>query len=166
VSDPAPFSHCSFCGHRFPGESGWPRTCAACGNVGYRNPLPVAVVVVPVEDDGILMVRRAHGPTGLAFPSGFVEYGERWQDTAARELAEETGVRVDPATVRALRVSSDTDGTLLVFATVPAIARDDLAAFTPSDEVSELVVLGGPHPDVVFPLDAEVLAERLGGAGS
>jgi ADP-ribose pyrophosphatase YjhB (NUDIX family) len=165
VPDHAPFSHCSFCGHRFSGQMGWPRTCAACGNVTYRNPLPVAVVVVPVAGEGVLMVRRVESPAGLAFPSGFVEHGERWQDTAARELAEETGVRVDPAAVRAVRVSSDTDGTLLVFATVPAISRDDLAAFTPTAEVSELVVLDRAHEDVVFPLDAEVLAEHLAGDG-
>ncbi|MEY2534443.1 MAG: hypothetical protein QOF29_2353, partial [bacterium] len=41
----------------------------------------------------------------------------------------------------------------------------DLAAFTPTAEVSELVVLDRAHEDVVFPLDAEVLAEHLAGDG-
>ena len=99
-------SHCSFCGHRFPGGVGWPRTCEACANVSYRNPLPVAVLVLPVEDDGVLLVRRVGPPAGLALPSGFIEYGERWQDAAAREVADETGVRIDPAAVRELRVRS------------------------------------------------------------
>jgi ADP-ribose pyrophosphatase YjhB (NUDIX family) len=153
-----PFSHCSSCGHPFAGGVGWPRTCAACGAVAYRNPLPVAVLAIPVEDHGILMVRRIEPPAGLALPSGYIEHGERWQDAAARELLEETGVRVDPAAIRELRVRSGADGTLLVFATAPAIARAELEAFRPSAEVSELVIVSDPSDDVVFPLDAEVVA--------
>ena len=40
---------CSFCGMRFPEDAGRPRCCPACGNTTYRNPLPVAVALVPVE---------------------------------------------------------------------------------------------------------------------
>jgi ADP-ribose pyrophosphatase YjhB (NUDIX family) len=129
--------------------------------VSYRNPLPVAVLVLPVEEHGVLMVRRASPPVGLAFPSGFIEYGERWQDAAARELAEEAGVRVDPELIRELRVRSGSDGTLLIFATAPAVSRAALRRFTPSAEVSELVVVDGPRDDVVFPLDAQLLVERF-----
>ena len=161
---PPAASHCSFCGHRFPHHVGWPRMCEACRNTSYRNPLPVAVLVVPVEQDGVLLVRRVAPPAGLALPSGFIEYGERWQNAAARELAEETGVQVDPAAVRELRVRSGSDGTLLIFATAPAVSHDALRAFVPSAEVSELVVIDGPRDDVVFPLDAEVLAERFAAA--
>jgi ADP-ribose pyrophosphatase YjhB (NUDIX family) len=154
----APFSHCSYCGHRFAERAGWPRSCAACGNVSYRNPLPVAVLAVPVDDLGVLMVRRVDHPAGLALPSGYVELVERWQDAAARELAEETGISVDPGAIRELKVRSGEDGTLLIFATAPAITRSELAAFVPSAEVSELVVVSGPADDVIFPLDAEVVA--------
>src|SRR4029078_3947855 len=41
-------SYCSYCGSAFAAEQPWPRECAACGNITYRNPLPVAVAVVPV----------------------------------------------------------------------------------------------------------------------
>ena len=90
-------------------------------------------------------------------PGGYIEHGERWQDAAARELAEETGISVDPVTIRELKVRSGVDETLLIFATAPAITRAELTAFVPSAEVSELVVVPGPRDDVVFPLDAEVL---------
>ena len=143
---------------RFAQRSGWPGRCAACGNVSYRNPLPVAVLALPVEDLGILMVRRVDHPAGLALPSGYIELGERWQDAAARELAEETGIWVDPTAIREFRVRSGADGTLLIFGTAPAITRAELAAFVPSAEVSDLVVVSGPRDDVVFPLDAEVVA--------
>ncbi len=41
----------------------------------YRNPLPVAVAVVPVDGGGVLMIRRAIPPVGLAFPGGYIELG-------------------------------------------------------------------------------------------
>ena len=126
-----------------------------------RNPLPVAVAVVPVDEGGVVMIRRAIAPVGLAFPGGYIELGETWQEALARELVEETGVRVDPGAVRELRVLSAPDGTLLVFGSAPAVPRSALAGFAASDEVSELVVVDAPRDDVVFPLHGEVLAEHL-----
>ena len=159
----APHAHCSFCGAAFPDGLSWPRTCSACGNTSHRNPLPVAVAVVPVAGGGLLAVRRAIPPQGLALPGGFVELGESWQEAAARELAEETGVQADPAMIRELRVLSAPDGTLLVFGAVPEVARDALDAFAPSPEVAGLEVLLASSDDIVFPLHAQVVAEVLGG---
>jgi ADP-ribose pyrophosphatase YjhB (NUDIX family) len=126
----------------------------------------VAVVVLPVEHAAVLMVRRATPPFGLALPSGFVEYGERWQDAAAREVQEETGVRIDPEEITSFRVTSGNDGMLLVYATAPPVGRDALDAFEPSDEVSELLVVDRPDADVVFPRDGEVLAAWFDGEPS
>ena len=77
-------SHCSYCGARFAEDGPWPRRCAACANVSYLNPLPVAVLLQPV-DDGLLVIRRAIAPVGrLALPGGFIDVGESWQAAAAR----------------------------------------------------------------------------------
>jgi 8-oxo-dGTP pyrophosphatase MutT (NUDIX family) len=160
MTDDVMFSHCSFCGRRFPEESSWPRMCGACGNVTYRSPQPVVVVVVPVGE-GVLLVRRATDPMGLALPSGFIEYGEDWKDAAVREVAEETGVRLDPATLREIAVRSGTDGTLLVYCLAPAIGRGTLATFAPTSEVSELTVSQPPCEDLVFATDAEILDGRF-----
>ena len=155
---PAPFSHCSFCGHSFSDDAPWPRTCASCGNVSYRNPLPVAVVVLPVAGRGVVCVRRATGAAGLALPGGFIELGESWQEAAAREAAEETGVRVEPESIDLLAVRSAPDGTLLVFGLAPPVSESALERFAISDEVSEIEVVDGPRDDLAFPLHAEVLA--------
>ncbi|MGW0808594.1 hypothetical protein [Nonomuraea sp. NPDC002799] len=59
-------TYCSFCGTAFAPGRTWPRTCAGCGNTSHLNPLPVAVMVLPV-DDGLLVVRRDVEPHRGAF---------------------------------------------------------------------------------------------------
>lgn len=163
---PAPFRHCTACGARLPEGDRWPRTCPACGYVTHRNPLPVAVLLAPVAGGGVLLVRRAIPPAGLALPGGYIEHDESWTAAAARELAEETRVRVDESAITGLAVRSAPDGTLLVFGSCPEVERSALEAFAPTDEVSALEVVDGPRRDVVFPLHAEVLAEWFAAAAA
>lgn len=157
-------SHCSYCGARFGPAAPWPRRCAACGNTSYLNPLPVAVVLQPV-DDGLLAIRRAIPPVGrLALPGGFIDAGESWQHAAARELREETGVVIGPSTLREARVLSAPDGTLLVFGLAPPLDSAALPPFTPTAETSERVVLRGATDEMAFPLHAHVVQEYFSGA--
>ena len=156
-------TYCSFCGTRFPGDLGWPRRCPACGNATYRNPLPVAVTLVPV-DGGLLLIRRLVEPQAgkLALPGGYVNFGETWQAAAAREVAEETGVAIDPAVIREFRVRSAPDGTVLIFGLSAPVERAAAMAFRPTAESSECRVIDAPVPDVAFPLHAEVIAAYFG----
>jgi ADP-ribose pyrophosphatase YjhB (NUDIX family) len=73
------------------------KLCTGCGKVLYRNPAPAAGCVVENDDGAVLLVRRKFEPwQGLwNFPSGFVEYGEDVEDTARREVHEETGLVVE-----------------------------------------------------------------------
>jgi ADP-ribose pyrophosphatase YjhB (NUDIX family) len=154
---------CGFCGARFPAGAPWPRACGACGKLSFRNPLPVALLLVPVDDDGLLLIRRAIPPVGkLAVPGGYIDYGEDWRTAAARECREETGLIVDPAAVTLYTVESSPEH-LLVFGLAPRIARAALPPFAPSHETSErLVVTAPPPPDeTAFPLHARVIDAML-----
>ena len=156
-------SHCSYCGHPFPDGLSWPLICSACGAVSYANPVPVAVVVQPI-DDGVLCIRRGIEPRRgmLALPGGFINLGESWQAAAARELREETGLDIDPEGIRTLCVLSASDSTLLVFGIAPAIAAGDLPPFAATAESSERVVLTRAE-ELAFPLHTSVLRGYLEG---
>lgn len=55
----------------------------------------VATIAAVIRDDEVLLVRRANPPDAgrWGFPGGKIETGETIQQTALRELVEETGVR-------------------------------------------------------------------------
>jgi ADP-ribose pyrophosphatase YjhB (NUDIX family) len=155
-------NYCSCCGTAYAALV-WPRTCAGCGNITYLNPLPVAVLLLPV-DGGLLCVRRAIPPQigHLALPGGFMEVDETWQEGAARELREETAVIVDPADILPFATLSDPrGGFLLVFGLAPARTADSLPPFVPSNEVSELVVIPAAQ-ELAFPLHTRAAAAWFG----
>lgn len=150
-------SHCTHCGGAFPEDARWPRKCNHCGNTSYVNPLPVAVLVVPV-DNGVLVVRRNIEPRKgqLALPGGFIDFGESWQAAAARELREEAGVVTDPDTICVLDVLSAPDGTLLVFGLAERLTSAELPPFIETSETSERVIVSAPT-ELAFPLHTRVL---------
>jgi ADP-ribose pyrophosphatase YjhB (NUDIX family) len=148
-------SHCSFCGQRWGDGEPWPRTCAGCGETSYVNPLPVAVVLVPM-DGGLLVVRRGIEPSRgkLALPGGYVNLGETWQEAGAREVLEETGIRVDAASIEDFWTRSGSDGTLLVFGVASAMDARQIEGFSPTAETTELAIIRGPD-DLAFPLHTD-----------
>jgi ADP-ribose pyrophosphatase YjhB (NUDIX family) len=154
-------SHCSYCGSRFEDLVAWPRHCEVCGNTTYLNPLPVAVVVLPV-DHGVLLVRRSIPPHvgGLALPGGYINFGETWQAAAARELFEETGITVDAEELREFRVLSAPEGMLLIFALAQHRRREELPTHMPNAEASEWLI-GDATTPVVFDLHAQVICEFM-----
>jgi ADP-ribose pyrophosphatase YjhB (NUDIX family) len=70
------------------------RNCHSCGFVDYKNPLP-CVSIIGIKEDKIALIKRGIEPSkgSWAPPSGFMEAGEKPEETALRELYEETSLR-------------------------------------------------------------------------
>ncbi len=68
---------------------------SACDFIYYQNPVPAAGAII-VEDNKILLVKRAHPPRigDWCIPAGFMEWQEHPTETAVRELKEETGLDI------------------------------------------------------------------------
>ncbi len=155
-----PFSHCHFCGTPFAdAEATFPRRCESCGNPTYRNPLPVAVLCIPVGK-GLLAVKRTIPPYEgkFALPGGYINHGESWQAAAVREVQEETGLIIEATAVQIFDARNAPDGTLLVFGLIDAL--DYLPDFTENEEASEIAIITNPA-ELAFPLHTEAMQRYL-----
>lgn len=67
--------------------------CPACGHVIYPRINP-AVIIGVIKGDSLLITRYRKGYSKNALVAGFTEIGETLEETVAREVMEETGIRV------------------------------------------------------------------------
>ncbi|WP_327249625.1 NUDIX domain-containing protein [Streptomyces sp. NBC_01320] len=138
----------------------WPRTCTVCGDIAYRNPLPVAVALLPVTDrqgTALVVITRAIEPRlgGLALPGGFIDHAEDWQHAIVRELREETGIEADQQDVRLADALSAPDGHLLLFGLLPQRPAAEFPPSVPTDETAGHSLLRAPA-ELAFPLHTQV----------
>uniref|UniRef100_A0AAU2JKE3 NUDIX domain-containing protein n=1 Tax=Streptomyces sp. NBC_00049 TaxID=2903617 RepID=A0AAU2JKE3_9ACTN len=159
-------SHCSTCGAPYSTPT-WPRRCSACGATAYRNPLPVAVALLPVEDadgTGLVVITRTIEPAlgGVALPGGFIDFGEDWRDAVVRELREETGITAEASDVTLADALSSPAGHLVLFGLLPPRPAADLPASKPTDETTGWHVLPGPSP-LAFPMHTQAAASWFAG---
>lgn len=156
------YDHCSFCGNKYKSDL-WPRVCSCCKNTTFRNPIPVAVGILPFKSKdnnyGLLLVRRNIKPFigELCLPGGFINWGESWQQAISREVEEETFVKTDPDEFNFANIHSTPDGTrVLIFGYTDKIRNYDmLTNFKETNETSELLI-GDNLTELCFSLHQSV----------
>ena len=83
------------------------KKCPYCGKefLEYYNPIPTVDIIIEVENQGIILIKRKNYPHGWALPGGFVDYEESVEQAAVREAREETSLHLE--SIRQFRVYSD-----------------------------------------------------------
>ena len=157
-------SHCTYCGAKFDIET-WPRMCG-CGNESYRNPTPVVVGILPVHmgpphnDVRWLIQQRNIEPQklGWSLTSGYMEFGETWQEALVREMQEEIGIETATGAIDLFDVVTASNGNLLIFGVHTVVPRR-MINFKPNKEVSDIRYIEEPkHQKLCFPTHNEMLA--------
>jgi len=108
---------------------------------------------------GLLVVKRAIKPFigEYAFPGGFVDWGESWQQAISRELMEETDIETDPNEFILNTIHSTPDNKrILIFGITKKIRTlEDIKNFKPNEEVSDLFI-GTDQTSLCFSLHQTV----------
>lgn len=116
----------------------------------YENPPTVAVLLVETKS-GLVVIRRGlnDGLGKLALLGGFQVKGETWQEAAAREVLEETGLALDPSKINIRDLITVGDGSInLAFGQYTEIVGD----FEPNFDSEILSVEWVKSPvDTAFP---------------
>jgi ADP-ribose pyrophosphatase YjhB (NUDIX family) len=71
--------------------------CQSCGFHFYINPAPTATVIIENKQGEILLVKRKVAPKKNFWdlPGGFVDYSEKIEEAAVREIKEELNININ-----------------------------------------------------------------------
>ena len=128
--------------------------CPDCGRVIFYDPKVAVICIVP-RDGKVLMIRRGtelgYGLWGL--PGGYVDRGEVVELAAAREVLEETGLKIEIGGL--LGLFSESGNPVIVAAYAGRETGGTLEAGPEALEVGFFDV--DRLPELAFPRDREVL---------
>ncbi|WP_029904785.1 NUDIX domain-containing protein [Prevotella sp. 10(H)] len=92
------FKFCPKCGSdRFVENNFKSKKCEDCGFVYYFNSCSSTIAIIINDNKELLVATRAHEPVKgtLDLPGGFVDMEETGEEAVAREVLEETGLKVE-----------------------------------------------------------------------
>lgn len=95
------FGYCPVCGSsRFEANSQKSKKCGRCGFEYFMNPAAAVVAFITNGEDELLVLRRGKEPAKgtLDLPGGFADVSETAERAVAREVEEETGLKVAAST--------------------------------------------------------------------
>ena len=123
-----------------------------------RRQRPVVAAVV-ISGRGVLVGRRIDGKPPWTFIAGEQEPGERPEDTAVREVKEETALRIRAGQVIGERVHPKTGRTMVYMAAAPVRGTD--VVVNDEAELAEVRWVGLAEADELLPGMFEPVREHL-----
>ena len=146
--------YCHFCAHPLIEKYAEGRKrlfCENCNEPLYENPIPAACVIVTDERKQVLLVKRSTEPEkGLwCLPGGFMELGETPQETALRELREET--RLNGKIDRIVGTDSHSSASYGTITLICFLVKEFQGKPAPGDDASELAFFSPEKlPEIAF----------------
>ena len=125
---------------------------------GMRSHLPVATAGCMLRVGGRVLLSRRAVPPRIGFwtiPGGFVEKGESTEDAAVRELAEETGVRLEHARLSAIYEIPQIGQNCFLYSADVSACEPCLGA--ESSEAGFFDLFDAPWDELAFPTDRRLL---------
>jgi mutator protein MutT len=131
-------------------------TCPSCGLIVYFNPKVAAGVIIE-DGEGTILIRRGIEPAygKWTFPGGYVNRGERPEDAAVREVAEEVGLNVSLTALHG--IYSYTNHPIIVIVYRGLIVDGTLNVSPECLDVRHVSPSAIPWDDLAFPSTAEAL---------
>jgi ADP-ribose pyrophosphatase YjhB (NUDIX family) len=120
----------------------------------FSNPDPVAIPIVPYKNK-LVGIRRGIEPHigGIAFPGGYINSGETFNEALTRELYEETGISVSTDSWHVFHIGDSLESNrILIFGICMEIKEIDLNF--KSEETLEVVLID-ELSKLTFPLHDE-----------
>lgn len=109
--------------------------CIACEFVHWDNPKPVTATLVPTES-GLVLVKRKFEPfvDDWCLPGGFIEARESPEESAVREVYEETGLTVEISRLLGAYSPGKGINVIILF----YLAKSATGAMNPGDDASDV----------------------------
>ncbi len=138
--------------------------CARCNRPIYENPVPASAVVVADKDSNLLLVKRNVEPKKgyWSLAGGFMELFETPEESALRELKEETGISGTIKKLLGVKANkSDLYGTVLI---VGYLVTDYHGDLIPGDDAEDVAFFHpGNLPQIAFESHEFFIQTYLGG---
>jgi len=111
--------------------------CPSCDFVHWDNPKPVTATLVPMNG-GLVLVRRKFEPfiDYWCLPGGFIEATEHPEESAKREVFEETGLQIEIQNL----ISATAPGRGINVVILFYLAKTASGNLVPGDDASEVRV--------------------------
>ena len=128
--------------------------------MNYKNPIPVAIGLIPINGKLVAIRRGKSNIGGLAFPGGFVNEQESAETAVSREIKEEINIDLPeqnwyPICTKISKIKN----ILLVFLIYKGeTSTDMLNSFVPNEEVTAIELID-KEAKLCFDLHQEVINE-------